>query len=307
MSQQQAFTHATRTILPALSASSATSASTLVPPDELGENNSTRTVGAHLQSASSVPSLFSQSTSFRASQIPLGTSIPSLSGSASTIGGDTGNRNVHNRSVAAVPEIRDDAYLKVGRSLSRSENKKFSGSIKRDRYKRGILEEYKCSICLDTIVCAAVLDCESGGGHSFCSECVETLMKSQQQQRILHELDGSLLSSSSSRGCHKCPNCGDSFTKAVPCRALDAAILDAVDRSRELDETDKEEFYARLVLWREFVKRRNRREEEEHRRNSGGDFVSRVGEYLGSFKIATVAGAAALSVLILAMSLVKRN
>lgn len=307
MSQQQAFTNVARSILPALAASNASSVSILDSTDELDGNNNTSSTsnpaGRHLQS-SYVPS-FSQITSFHASQIPLGSSIPSLSGSTVGGAGDGARRSAQqDHSVTAVAEIRDDAYLKIGRSMTQMENG-FSSAIKRERHDRDILEEYTCSICLDTIVGAAVLDCASGGGHTFCSECVETLMKSQQQQIILRELNET--SHRISRKCHKCPNCGDSFTKAVPCRALDAAILDAVDRSRELDESDKEEFYARLTLWKEYVKRRNWQEQEAHRRNANDDLISRVGDYLGSFRIATVAGAAALSMLVLAMSLVKRN
>jgi len=160
-----------------------------------------------------------------------------------------------------------DVCVKVGKNL-----------LPRSRLKsqaNPILEEYTCSICLDTIAGAVILDCDSGGGHAFCGSCVHDLRNFNKIDPENHLLGTPRTndndSTRNSEKCVKCPNCTLPFSKAISCRTLDVAIADAIQRAYEsgtIGDDYIQEFRARLQLWdekREKIKAERERREEAKR------------------------------------------
>jgi len=140
------------------------------------------------------------------------------------------------------------------------------------------VEDYICTICLGPIVGAAVVDCEGGGGHSFCNFCIQESITSQRRKRLLSFESTQL----------RCPNCGECFTQAIPCRALDVAVYDAVDRSIILSDGDVQDFHDRLESWKK--KSKTERDEQSSRCDSNSRRDSTVfWSLLGGAALASLA------------------
>ena len=131
--------------------------------------------------------------------------------------------------------------------------------------------EFICSLCQLPIVGSTTLDC--GCNKSFCISCIEQMFddKSVVREKFEHE------SRSSSRESVTCPFCLSSCSH-TPCHVLDVAMLKLVMELRPIDDVlgkkseDVEnnirdfqtKFYARLLLWRQEVHRRQA-ENDRHR------------------------------------------
>lgn len=189
------------------------------------------------------------------------------------------NSDTDSSSSSVLDHIDNNTFLRIGKGLMHS----FSDV--------NVLERFKCSICLDTIVGAAVLDCESNGGHTFCSECIQQFMAYNQESR-------------------NCPNCRCSFTKLVPCRDLDNAILYALNQALiagEIGEKDACEYHERLAIWREHIRKLNGRNKENNSWHRVQNGFSRVIDYFSTVQISSWASAAALSVIVIALGSARRN
>ena len=195
--------------------------------------------------------------------------------------------------------VQDDSVSIQSRSSTNSNENIGASTYKRvgkhllnDSKELNLLDQYKCSVCVDTIVGAAVLDCSPYWGHTFCSRCI------QQYIEILGEN-------------RKCPYCNCSFTKAVPCPDLDIAISYVVNHACNAGEISEEfvnEYNARLVEWKNHIREMNTRKEARNR--SWFDVrhgFSRIFDYFGTVQIGAWASAAALSILFIALGTSRRN
>ena len=198
-----------------------------------------------------------------------------------------------NESVGFHPKV----CIQVGKSLLDEDvaSKAESTITKRMNARRSLnmLEEYVCSICTETIVGAVVLDCASGG-HSFCGKCIQEYMNHVRSKSTKL----------------KCPNCGDLCSRAVPCRTLDIAILDTIQKASDLgtiSEDDLRSFYTRLIIWQESLKGKKKIKQEGpwHRRSNG--LAAQLREYFGNIQIGAWASGAAAFALVVAVSMVRKT
>lgn len=108
-----------------------------------------------------------------------------------------------------------------------------------------------CPCCRDVIVGALALDC----GCTLCAACCDVndfLPAEIAEQEGFVWVDQNL-----------CPSCHSPVTTKIPCRALDVAILQIVekfDSSRQNNKAQsmKRAYYTRLEFWRQTVLQRNR-------------------------------------------------
>jgi hypothetical protein len=120
--------------------------------------------------------------------------------------------------------------------------------------------EFICSLCDLPIAGSTTLDC--GCNKSFCVSCIEK--HTEKYARFVEKRDNESLSSQRQSICPLCSSSCDH----TPCHALDVAILEkimeleryAINRNPTDDKNIKvfqAYFYARLLLWRREVNRRN--------------------------------------------------
>lgn len=125
--------------------------------------------------------------------------------------------------------------------------------------------ELVCALCSLPIAGSATLDC--GCNKSFCISCIE-----QANKKLKDKMKGT-------RSC-RCPLCSLDCNY-MPCHALDVAILekimdlDRISQNRNLEQAKilQANYYARLMLWRTEINRRDSKK-DRYRQLLLADYVS---------------------------------